>query len=111
MTPSGADRLLGDVDDIGALHRVIFEWADGVVADKADSALKASGFAVLTNRDALKPGSVTSLGHVAPNRCELRSGMGCSTTPPVGPVGSVSALVGILCGRVARAESMSDCIR
>ncbi len=35
LTTSGADRLLGDVHDAGALHQVVFEWADGVDADKA----------------------------------------------------------------------------
>ena len=65
LTTSGANRLLGDVHDAGALHQIVFEWADGVDARRADRELVASGLQVLTNRAALKPASVTNLGQVA----------------------------------------------
>jgi hypothetical protein len=64
LTATGADRLVGDTHDAGALHQIVFDWADGVDARAADQQLAASGLQVLTNDNALKPASVTNLGQV-----------------------------------------------
>jgi predicted lysophospholipase L1 biosynthesis ABC-type transport system permease subunit len=64
LTTSGADRLVSDVHDVGAIHQVLFDWADGVDDHNADRQLEATGLQVLTNKDALQPASVTNLGQV-----------------------------------------------
>jgi len=64
ITTSGAERLVGDAHDAGALHQIVFDWADGVDARSADQQLTASGLQVLTNANALQPASVTNLGQV-----------------------------------------------
>ena len=64
ITTSGANRLVGDVHNAGAIHQIVFDWADSVDARTADQQLTASGLRVLTNDNALKPASVTNLGQV-----------------------------------------------
>jgi ABC-type lipoprotein release transport system permease subunit len=64
LTASGADRLVGDSHNAGALHQIVFDWADGTDTRAADQQLSASGLQVLTNDNALKPASVTNLGQV-----------------------------------------------
>jgi hypothetical protein len=65
LTTAGADRVEGDIHDTAALHSVVFDWGDGVDARAADRELNASDLRVLTNKNALKPASVTNLGEVA----------------------------------------------
>jgi putative ABC transport system permease protein len=64
LTATGADRLVGDAHRAGAVHQVVFDWANGTDTRAADRQLNASGLQVLTNDDALKPASVTNLGQV-----------------------------------------------
>ncbi len=64
LTTSGARRLIGNVGRNSTLHQVVFQWADGVEARRADRTLAASGLRVLTNARALNPASVTNLGQV-----------------------------------------------
>lgn len=64
LTMSGADRVVGNAHDAANLHLVVFEWDDKVDARRADRQLTASGLRVFSNREALKPASVTNLGEV-----------------------------------------------
>lgn len=64
MTAESAGPILGNVHDTGAIHQVLFQWADGVDPAVANRVLRRAGISVFTNADALTPARVTNLGEV-----------------------------------------------
>jgi putative ABC transport system permease protein len=64
LTVDGANRVAGDVHEAGAIHRVLFDWANGIDTAAADYELACEGFQVVTEEQGLEPAAVTNLGQV-----------------------------------------------